>query len=242
MLPPRQRTRHLILPTPHQHPRLTIHPLQVYQLGVEPGFQRGLIGAALIREVFPHSSRFKYRHNPVQRTAGSPGEKVDVTNTLDHEYDRRSMRRSEGPDIVAKIPDPFRSSGPAAQRPHVMRPLRSRMRKRSIVTFAVFALVIVAAVIAFRLKTRPIPFDSNAWRSGDAKVRFRMKDSLVAKHAAGALPTREVVDRVLGPDDDRADAPEYRRFRLMEWYGNPWYLRVRFDEQDNVVQLSAHPD
>ena len=116
------------------------------------------------------------------------------------------------------------------------------MRKRSIVTLAVITLAIVGSVIAFRLRTRPIPFDSNTWRSGDAKTRFRMKDSLIAKHAAGEFPTREVVDRILGPDDDRADAPAYRYFRLLEWYGNPWYVRIRFDEHGQVIGFAANAD
>jgi hypothetical protein len=78
--------------------------------------------------------------------------------------------------------------------------------------------------------------------SGDPKIRFRMKDALIAKYAAGQLPTRDEVDRLLGHDDDRADAPQHRYFRLMEWYGNPWYLRIRFDERGKVIDFAAHPD
>lgn len=70
-----------------------------------------------------------------------------------------------------------------------------------------------------------------------------MKDSLVAKYEAGELPTRKIVDDLLGPENDYGAGEQYyRRFQLMEWYGNPWYLRVRFDEQGNVIQFSAHPD
>ena len=116
------------------------------------------------------------------------------------------------------------------------------MRKRSLVTLAVVTPAIIASVTRSRLLTRPIPFDGNAWRSGDAKMRFRMKDSLLAKHAAGGLATRADVDSVLGSDDDPTDAPEYRYFRLKEWYGNPWYLRVTFDADGQVTRFIVAPD
>jgi hypothetical protein len=29
---------------------------------------------------------------------------------------------------------------------------------------------------------------------------------------------------------------------LTEWYGNPWYLSVRFDEQGKVIDFAARPD
>ena len=115
------------------------------------------------------------------------------------------------------------------------------MRKRPAAILVVIALLIVASVVVFRSRTRQIPFDSTAWRNGDAKLRFRMKDSLEAKYRAGEFPTRDIVDGLLGPDDDRADAPEVRDFGLMEWYGNPWYLRIRFDDQGKVIDLGAHP-
>ena len=116
------------------------------------------------------------------------------------------------------------------------------MRKRSVTTLAAFAVVIVAAMIGFRLMTRPLPFDSIGWRSGDAKIRFRMKDSLVAKQQSGEIATRDVVDQVLGPDDEPGNDLSYRYFRITEWYGNPWYLRVRFDGQGKVEQFIVAPD
>ena len=69
-----------------------------------------------------------------------------------------------------------------------------------------------------------------------------MKESLVAKYQAGELPTREAVDQALGPDDNRTDAAEYRYFHLKNWDENPWYLRIRFDENGKVIDFSAHPD
>jgi hypothetical protein len=59
---------------------------------------------------------------------------------------------------------------------------------------------------------------------------------------AGAFPTQAALDGALGPDDDPGNDPGYRYFRLNEWYGNPWYLRVRFDEQGNVQQFLIAPD
>jgi hypothetical protein len=115
------------------------------------------------------------------------------------------------------------------------------MRKRPAVILVVIALLIATSVTIFRFRTRQIPFDAAAWRGGDTKLRFRMKDSLEAKYRAGELPTRDIVDGLLGPDDDRIDNPEVRDFSLMEWYGNPWYLRVRFDEQGKVNYFGAHP-
>ena len=105
---------------------------------------------------------------------------------------------------------------------------------------ALFAILVLASVTIFRCCTGQIPFESAAWRSGDAKLRFRMKDSLEAKYRAGELRTREEVDRVLGPDDDREKGAGNRNFGLMQWYGNPWYLRVWFDKEGRVIDLSAH--
>lgn len=103
-------------------------------------------------------------------------------------------------------------------------------------------LVIVAAAVVFGLRTRPLEFDSESWRSGDPRIRFRMKDALLAKHAEGKLPTREIVDRLLGPDDYGKNRSDYRYFRMQEWYGNPWYMRIQFDEQGRVLIFSAHPE
>lgn len=114
------------------------------------------------------------------------------------------------------------------------------MHKRSAAILVFIALLIIASVMAFRSRTRQIPFDPIALRSGDAKLRFRMKDSLEAKYRAGELPTQEVVDRILGPNDEPMNAPEDRIFSLTEWYGNPWYLRVRFDGQGKVIYFDAH--
>lgn len=92
--------------------------------------------------------------------------------------------------------------------------------------------------------TRPLPFDAPRWAAGSPYLRFRMKDSLAAKFAAGELPTATVVDKVLGPDDDLTTTPtsDHRYFRLKEWYGNPWYLRILFDEQGNVLRVNANAD
>jgi hypothetical protein len=119
-------------------------------------------------------------------------------------------------------------------------PLAVGMRKRSTAIFVVVALLVVASVVIFRLRTRQIMFDSVAWLNGDAKLRYRMKDSLEAKYRAGELPTRGDVDRLLGPDDDRIDALEYRSFGLTQWDGNPWYLRILFNEQGKTIEFSAH--
>jgi hypothetical protein len=114
-----------------------------------------------------------------------------------------------------------------------------QIQKRIAAILIIIALIIAASAMVFQFRTRQIPFDTAAWRSGDAKLRFRMKDSLEAKYRAGKLPTREVVDRLLGPDDNGMDTPEVRGFNLMEWDGNPWYLRVRLDEQGKVNDFRA---
>jgi hypothetical protein len=107
---------------------------------------------------------------------------------------------------------------------------------------AVILAIVVGASFVGYLSTRPIAFDSAEWKAGDPKLRFRMKDSLMAAYAAGALRNRATFDALLGPDDEPGRAPEYRYFHLTEWYGNPWYLRARFDEQENMVQLVIAPD
>src|SRR5207249_3174927 len=89
---------------------------------------------------------------------------------------------------------------------------------------------------------KPIPFDPAVWARGGPKLRFRMKDSLEAKYKKGELDTRDIVDRLLGPDDDKIDANDYRYFHLENWDGNPWYLHVRFDDHGRVVELRASPD
>jgi hypothetical protein len=115
------------------------------------------------------------------------------------------------------------------------------MLKRVAIAIAILAVFAVATLLYSR--TRPTMFAPAAWKSSDDKLRFRMKDSLLAAHASGAFPDRTAVDGALGPDDEPGvDDPSYRYFRLTEWYGNPWYLRVRFDERGKVLQFIVAPD
>jgi hypothetical protein len=116
----------------------------------------------------------------------------------------------------------------------------SSARRRRVLVYALIA-VVIAAFAFWHLSTNVLPFDAVRWAGGSPRLRFRMKDSLVAKYQAGKFPTREIVDQVLGPDDDRSDGPEHRHFDLLEWYGNPWYLRILFDDRGNVVAFSAQP-
>ena len=116
------------------------------------------------------------------------------------------------------------------------------MRKRAVIRIAVVAVIATVLAVGFRRWTRPIPFDMSAWQQGDAKLRFRMKDGLLAKRESGELTTRDAVDAVLGPDDDRSDAPGSRYFRLTAWYGAPWYLRITFDETGRVTRFIVAPD
>jgi hypothetical protein len=97
--------------------------------------------------------------------------------------------------------------------------------------FGAVVILIASVTIVRQTFIRPIPFDPARWRSGDARIRFRMKDSLVEKYAGGEFQTREQVDSSLGPADAGRNTDEYRRFQLKEWYGNPWYLMVRFDDR-----------
>ncbi len=114
------------------------------------------------------------------------------------------------------------------------------MFKRYAIAIVVLAVMAVVGVLYAR--TRPTAFTVAAWKSGDPKLRFRMKDSLLSAYSSGALPDRIAVDGTLGPDDERGNDPGYRYFRLTEWYGNPWYLRVHFDEQGKVQQFIVAPD
>ena len=114
------------------------------------------------------------------------------------------------------------------------------MFKRYAIAIIVFAVIAVSGVLYSR--ARPTAFTSAAWKSGDAKLRFRMKDSLLLVNSSGALPDRVAVDNALGPDDEPGIHPGYRYFRLTEWYGNPWYLRVRFDDDGKVEQFIVAPD
>ena len=115
------------------------------------------------------------------------------------------------------------------------------MFKRTAIAIVVLALIAVAGLLYSR--TRPMTFTSAAWKLGDDKLRFRMKDSLLAAHASGAFPDRAALDGALGPDDEPGiNDPTYRYFRLTGWNGNPWYLRVRFDEQGKVQQFVVNAD
>ena len=105
--------------------------------------------------------------------------------------------------------------------------------------FAFFLLLLVGSIFAFLLKTRQIPFDSTSWQGGDPSLRFRMKDSLVSKYEAGDLSTLEAVNRLLDPNGGSRD--NYDRIRLSAWDG-PWYLRIDFDEQNNVTHFAVYPD
>lgn len=115
------------------------------------------------------------------------------------------------------------------------------MIKRVVIAVVVLSVIGFAALLYSR--TRPTTFTPAAWKSGDAKLRFRMKDSLLGAHASGAFPDRAAIDAALGPDDEPGiNDPGHRYFRLTEWYGNPWYLRVQFSEQGKVQQLVVAPD
>jgi hypothetical protein len=116
------------------------------------------------------------------------------------------------------------------------------MRRRIGILFASLVLLVGAAALGIRELRQPIPFDAATWREADAKLRFRMKDSLLAKRATGELATRDAVDAVLGPDDEHGEEPGYRYFRLKEWYGNPWYLRITFDEAGRVTRFMVAVD
>jgi hypothetical protein len=107
------------------------------------------------------------------------------------------------------------------------------------VTLSLIALI--TFVVIARFNSRLIPFDSSAWKSGDAFMRFRMKDDLVAKYQLGQLPTRAAVDDVLGPGDEDMGWPN-RRFNLKNWDHNPWYLRIRFADDGRVSDFGAYPD
>ncbi len=109
-------------------------------------------------------------------------------------------------------------------------------------TFILLGLLLLAltAVILFRKQyIAPLPFDPGAWADGEQKLRFLMKNSLIAKHKAGELSTREAVDRALGIADEQSD--ESRYYLMDTWIGVPWYLRVRFNGEGQVTSFSAHP-
>ena len=117
------------------------------------------------------------------------------------------------------------------------------MRTRVVRLIAVVGVVAALAIGLWR-RMRPVPFDAAAWRAGDAKLRFRMKDALLAERARGRgeLATRHAFDATLGPDDEHGDDPRYRSFRLRTWGGNPWYLRVSFDRDGRVERFIIAPD
>jgi hypothetical protein len=115
------------------------------------------------------------------------------------------------------------------------------VRKRPIFITAA-AVILVAAGAAWRA-TAPLSFDPECWATGGPKVRFRMRDALLAEHTAGRLTKRADVDRLLGPDDNRGGDPNsYRAYLMENWDGNPWHLRVRFHEGGNIIEFAARPD
>jgi hypothetical protein len=118
-----------------------------------------------------------------------------------------------------------------------------RRSTQSALTLLAGVLLVVAGIVGWCYYVRPLPFDSQRWRIGDPVVRYRMKDALRAKHAAGAFMTREAVDEALGPDDDPGDLPHYRYFRLRApLVPNPWYVRVTFDLNGKVTRFLVSVD
>jgi hypothetical protein len=117
-----------------------------------------------------------------------------------------------------------------------------RVRKRPLIVLLAVVLLPALTIAAWRYYSRPLPFDSVRWRSGDAIVRYRMKDALRQEYAAGRLATREAVDEVLGPDDDREELPQVRSFTLRSpGMGFPWYVRIVFDEKGKVLSFIVAP-
>lgn len=122
-------------------------------------------------------------------------------------------------------------------------PLGTLVRKRSVLILLVVVLVPVSAIVGWHFYSRPIAFDAARWRSGDSVLRYRMKDALRAKYAAGELATREAVDEALGPDDEVGDTPRYRYFRLRApGIPNPWYVKITFDESGKVDRFLVSAD
>ena len=106
------------------------------------------------------------------------------------------------------------------------------------------AVVLIPAVTvaAWRYHTRPLPFDSARWQSGDEVVRYRMREALRAKYAAGELQTRDAVDAALGPDEDREDSTQLRQFFLKSpGVGFPWYVQIGFDDSGKVTRFIVAP-
>jgi hypothetical protein len=120
--------------------------------------------------------------------------------------------------------------------------MATRVRKRPLLILLAVVLVPVVTAAAWRYHTRALPFDSARWRSGDAVVRYRMKEALRAKYDAGELGTRDAVDAALGPDDDREDSTQFRQFLLKSpGLGFPWYVHVGFDDSGKVTRFIVTP-
>ena len=101
------------------------------------------------------------------------------------------------------------------------------MRKPPLIIVCVLLMLIAAAGVFWYQRLRPLPFDAQQWASGNQDLRFRMKDSLIAKYKAGEVLTRSDADRLLGPAEDGSD--NMRRYLMKQWL-SPWYLRVVLDE------------
>lgn len=115
------------------------------------------------------------------------------------------------------------------------------MRKH--LRFILLAILAAMPFVWWHGSVKPLPFDSKQWVSGDAKLRYRMKDALIGKYQAGGLASRDTLDAELGPDDDRASDPTHRYFRLLSpVIANPWYVRVRMSEEGKIIQFLVSAD
>ena len=112
------------------------------------------------------------------------------------------------------------------------------MRDRRVIRVILFAGALLVA--AYWIWWRPLPFDSDAWKSvaGDYKdsTRYRMRASASKLVSQGVVRTQSDALQYFGPSDSGEDSNRWL-YRLGPQFVpiDSWWLELRFDEQGTIT-------
>jgi hypothetical protein len=107
------------------------------------------------------------------------------------------------------------------------------------------------AIVTHQVRTRPVPFDMQAWREdvhGETAVRYRMWPEVRRMLGDGTIRERTDVVRVLGYPDPLLTWESQREadlFRYPTQRTEPseglWYIMFQFDPAGRIIHYGLYP-